>query len=173
MLHVEKIDDDKFIQKKTLAAIVAELTGEFVIPTKCDDIQHQNRMEYDEIIYFGAKADLEKDGKAAALSYVSMIDKYMYNNDRYAAKYIEDPECRLKRQLDPEKEFIVIYNGSNKLPKIIEIDKDEFSIQSLFYDMTLHAVYGTPKWGPRAKILLFDLKISSLVYMIPEKMDGK
>ena len=103
-----------------------------------------------------------------------MIERYnTYNNDRYAVKYNEDPECRAKVSLDPKKEFIVIYNGSNKLPKIIEIDKDEFSIQSLFYDMTLHAVYGTPKWGPRAKILLFDLKISSLVYMIPEKMDGK
>ena len=67
-LQIGSIEDDQSLQKKSIAAIVAELTGEFVIQTECEDIQHQNRVNYDEVIYFGAKANLEKDGKAAALS---------------------------------------------------------------------------------------------------------
>lgn len=142
---------------KDIVTIVAELTGEFVVPVKCDEIQSQYRTNYNEIIYFGAKADLEKDGKAAALSHVSMIDKYEYDNERYAVMYIEDPECRVKRQFDPDVEYIVIYNGVNKSPRVIEVGKDEFDTFSLIYHMTLDAVYGTPKWGTRAKNCLFDL----------------
>lgn len=40
------------------AEMVRELTGDWFLQVNCDEIQGKNRDYYDELVYFGAKADL-------------------------------------------------------------------------------------------------------------------
>ena len=66
-----------------------------------------------------------------------------------------------------------MYNGWNSLPYILELGKDEFDTSSLLFDMTIHAVNGTPKWGSRAKAAIFDFYQNGLIYMMPDMMTGE
>ena len=56
-----------------------ELTGDWVNYIPCDAIQAKERWFYDEVVYFGAGADLDVDGKAEVVNRVSMADRYNYD----------------------------------------------------------------------------------------------
>ena len=99
-----------------------------------------------------------------------MNDKYTYNIDRYGVFYNNDPDCREKRSLDKDKEYIVIYNGENAMPYILEVGVDEFDTYSLTFESTVRSVYGTPKWGLRARSAIFDFGQNGLIFMMPEAM---
>lgn len=61
------------------AKIVNELTGNWVAEIKCEEVQGEGRHYYDELVYFGAKADLLEGGSMDFLNTVSMIDRYTHD----------------------------------------------------------------------------------------------
>jgi|Transcript_10855 hypothetical protein len=97
-----------------------------------------------------------------------MLDRFKYDEQRVNFFYNSDPECRRLRDLDPEKGYIVIYNGENSIPFILELGKDEISLRRLIFEVTVSVVRGTPRWGQRGHSAVFDHFMSALIYMIPE-----
>jgi len=157
--------------EQMMAMIVRELSGDWVHPIKCDEIQGQNRWFYDEIVYFGAQEDLAKGGPVDFFAKASMVDRFNFDEQRVGFFYVEDPECRRLRDLDPEKSFIVIYNGENSIPFILEIGKDEVDLARLIFEINTGIVKGTPRWGQRANTAVFTHYVNGLIYMIPEMME--
>ena len=47
---------------------------------------------------------------------------------------------------------------------------DEFDTSSLSFESTVRSVYGTPKWGLRARSAIFDFYQNGLIFMVPEAM---
>lgn len=150
------------------ATIVKELTGDWVTEISCSEIQGQNRWYYDEVIFFGDADDLKTDGVADLMNAVSMADRFNFDESRMGYYYNTDPKCREERSLEADKKYIVIYNGENSVPYILEFGKDHIDLQRLFYEVTIGAVKGTPRWGQRAHSAVFDFFSNALIYMIPE-----
>jgi len=76
-----------------------------------------------------------------------MVDRYNFDEQRVGFFYNADPECRKARDLDPKKKYIVIFNGENSIPSILEFGKDNIDLNRLFYEVTVGSVKGTPRWG--------------------------
>ena len=129
------------------AEIVRELTGDWVHPIKCDDIQGENRWYFDEVVYLGAKKDFAEDGPLSFLNTASMVDRYSYDEQRVGFFYNEDKECRRLRDLDVDKNYIVFYNGENSIPFLLEPTNDEVTLPRLIYELAVGVVKGTPRWG--------------------------
>ena len=62
---------DKADNARMFASIVMELTGNWVIPIRCQDIQGQKRDYFDEVVFYGDKSDLEEGGVAYDLNFVA------------------------------------------------------------------------------------------------------
>ena len=167
-IHFSPVGDADNESENMLALVVKELTGDWTIEISCEQIQSSGRHNYDEVVYFGDAADLEEGGKAWPLVEASMVDRYQYDEQRYAFRYETSKECRKERSLDEDKNYVVFYNGPNALPFVLEFEKDDISISSLQYELTIRAVNGTPKWGSRANSALFDFYKTGLIYMLPE-----
>ena len=128
--------------------MIRELTGEFIHFIECDNIQSDNRYFYDEIVFFGDEADLEAGGIGDNIETLSMIDRYSFAEQRIQFYYNDDPACREKNQLDPEKKFIVSFNGHNSVPSAWEYTtNDPIDMEQLIFMATVGVVKGTPKWG--------------------------
>ena len=76
-----------------------------------------------------------------------MYDRYSFDEQRVGFFYNEDPECRKLRGLEEHKKYIILFNGENSIPIVLEIDKDEVSLSLLIREVTLGVVKGTPRWG--------------------------
>jgi len=70
-IHFDTVSEAETENTENLSEIVKELTGDWTMEIKCDEIQSNSRANYDEIVYFGKKEDLEKDGKAFAMTEIS------------------------------------------------------------------------------------------------------
>ena len=98
-----------------------------------------------------------------------MIDRYSFAEQRIQFYYNDDPACREKNQLDPEKKFIVSFNGHNSVPSAWEYTtNDPIDMEQLIFMATVGVVKGTPKWGQRAHAAIFDLMQNGIVFMMPE-----
>ena len=75
-INFGKIDEEKSENEKVLAMIVKLLTGDWIDQIACDDIQSQERHNYDQIVYFGGAEDLLPEGKSYQLNEVSMSEKF-------------------------------------------------------------------------------------------------
>jgi len=78
MLNLEKVFEEKEKNEELLANIVRELSGDWITEIECSKIQADKRQFYDEVIYFGPKKDLEKEGTAELLNTLSMVDRYNF-----------------------------------------------------------------------------------------------
>lgn len=67
--------------------------------------------------------------------------------------------------------YIVIYNGENSIPIILEFGKDEIDLHRVFYEVTVGTVKGTPRWGQRANSAIFDFYENGLIYMMPKMLE--
>ena len=110
--------------ERDMAEMVKELTGDWFEEIKCDDIQSDDRIFYDEVIYFGDAEDLKSEEYGAALESMSMVDRYQYDHHRVGFYYNADPECREISQLDKDKKQIAFYNGENSIPVHLTIGED-------------------------------------------------
>ena len=153
--------------------MVRELTGDWFAPVECDKIQAKKRDFNDELVYYGAKADIEKDGPMELLKSVAMADRYSHDEQKVGFWYVEDPECRKTRDLDVNKNYIGLYNGDNSIPTIFEVVKDEVDIQEILMELNVAIVKGTPRWGQRGMSAIFEYQQSALIYMIPEHVDNR
>ena len=61
-LHYEEMYETKAEDEAHLALIIKELTGDFVEPMACADIQAEMRHHYDEVVYMGPKKEIEEGG---------------------------------------------------------------------------------------------------------------
>jgi len=105
------------------------LTGEFIHFIECDDIQSEDRLFYDEIVFFGDEADLDEGGIADNIETVSMIERYSFAEGRIQFFYNDDPACREANQLDPDTKWIVSYNGHNSIPTAWEYTDEPYDVQ--------------------------------------------
>lgn len=139
---------------------------------ECYNIQNWERQYVDEIVYFGKAEDLEKGGKMYPLALTSMAERYKFHEGRYAYYYNDEPGCREHRELDPEKEYIVFFNGENIAPFAMDVekDKDKITLDNLLYETTNRATHGEAKWGARANSAIFDYNKNVFLYMHEEKM---
>ena len=94
MIGFDKAFDDKEKNEELLANIVRELSGDWITEIECSKIQADKRQFYDEVIYFGPKKDIEKEGTAELLNTLSMVDRYNFTEQRVGFYYNEDPKCR-------------------------------------------------------------------------------
>lgn len=119
---VSKEDAAEGENAQMFANYVALFTGDHINPIKCEDIQQEKRRFYDEFVYFGPKEDLYDNGKFNFVTDVAIIDKFNFDEQMVGFYYNEDPQCRVDRELDADKSYIVTYNGYNSVPHIIEED---------------------------------------------------
>ena len=171
LVHYSKISEDPKVNEETFALIVRELTGEWILPVKCEMIQNEKRFFYDEVVYFGPVDELKEGGRAHKLNEASMVDKFKFDLQRNGFFYNEDPECRKARDLEEDKSYIVWYNGENSIPYIIEIGEEPIEVHRILYETTIRTVLGSPMWGQRANSALFDFYQNGLVYMMPEMIE--
>ena len=67
--------------------------------------------------------------------------------------------------------YIVIYNGENSIPNILEFGKDNIDLHTVFFEVTVGVVKGTPRWGQRANSAIFDFLENGLIYMMPKMLE--
>ena len=60
--------ENKEKNEQMFAAIIKELTGDWVTGVDCRAIQGQNRWHYDEVVFFGDAEDLQEGGIASMLN---------------------------------------------------------------------------------------------------------
>jgi len=77
--EVSKDETPAFKDAEMLAMMVRDLTGDWFVEIKCDDIYDKNRRYHDQIIYFGPKQDLEEGGGATLMNQLSMMDRYNFD----------------------------------------------------------------------------------------------
>lgn len=99
-----------------------------------------------------------------------MADRFNFDEGRIGFHYNADPQCREDRGLERDKKYIVIYNGENSIPYILEFEKDHIDLRRLMYEVTVWGVKGTPRWGQRAHSAVFDFFSNALIFMIPDAM---
>lgn len=58
LVHFRKINEAAEVNAEMFAAIVRELTGEWVSQIECEKIQSERRFYYDEVVYFGDRKEL-------------------------------------------------------------------------------------------------------------------
>ena len=171
MIHFAKVGSkEKDDYEMIMAEIVRELTGDWVNTIECSEIQGANRWYFDEAVYFGKKEDLEDGGIADFFSKASMVDRFNFDEQRVGFFYTEDAECRRLRDLDVDKNYIVIYNGENSVPFILELGKDELNLGRMVHEINTGVVKGTPRWGQRAHSAVFNHMVNALIYMVPEPL---
>ena len=171
MIHFGKISDELEDNVSVITTILQELTGDWVLPIACEEIQNQKRWYYDEIVYFGPKEDLEKDGIADIFNTASMIDRYNFDEQRVGFYYNDDPECRELRSLEKDEKYYVFYNGENSVPFILQVGLDKIDLPRLMFETTAGVVKGTPRWGQRANAAIFNHFSNGLIYMMPESIE--
>ena len=76
-----------------------------------------------------------------------MYDRFTFDEQRVGHFYNTDPECRRLRDLDPETNYLIYYNGEGSLPFVLTIGKDNIDINRMIYESTVGAVRGSPRWG--------------------------
>ena len=102
--------------------VVKELSGDWFNEIACEDIQAESRFFFDELVYFGDAADLERGAGFDYLIQASMTDRYNYDHQRVGFYYNTSEECHESHGHDSKKKHIAIFNGDNSLPITIEID---------------------------------------------------
>ena len=163
MIGFERQFEDDKKNEEFFAAIVRELTGDWISDIACDDIHSKNRRTFDEVIYFGPKKDLEKDGTAELLNHMSMLDRYSFSEQRVAFYVNEDPECREEFQLEKKGRYIVFLNGEAE-PNVLTVDKDFINLRQLMFTLNTSVVKGTPRWGQRAYSSMMDFNQNAVIY---------
>ena len=122
-----KEDAEEGENARMFANYVALFTGDHINPIKCEDIQQEKRRFYDEFVYFGPKEDLLDGGKYNFITDVAIIDKFSFDEQMTGFWYNEDPQCRLDRELDGDKSYLVGFNGYNSVPHIIEEGQEQLN----------------------------------------------
>ena len=169
LLHFGKVSEEASKNHETFAAIVRELTGDWVNPMSCDKIQSPDRFYYDEVVYFGSLSELEEGGKVDGMNKASMIDRYQFDEGRVGFFHNEDEKCRKERNLQEDKSYIAWFNGENSVPYILEVE-DGIDAHRIMFETNVRAVNGTPKWGSRANSAIFDFYKNGLIYMMEEML---
>lgn len=155
--------------EESLAKIVRQYTGDWFTVVKCNQIQHEKRRNFDEVVYFGPKADLEKGGDAALLRQLSIIDRYNFDEQFVSFLVNEDPSCRTKFQLNDENRHILFLNGENTKTVAMTIGYTKnLSLQLLTSTLNIQMVKGSPRWGQRAYSSIFDFKQNAIIYMMDD-----
>ena len=93
------------------SSIVADLTGDWLFSAKCDDLQADNRRSFDEVVYFGDKADVQRDGVAFDFTRLAIADRYNFQESRAQFLFVDDPECGAEFGLEAGKKHILFLNG--------------------------------------------------------------
>ena len=152
---------------ENIALAVRELTGDWVNTISCEDILAPERYHYDQIVYFGQPSDLEEGGKAFNLNWASMMDRYTFDEQRVGFFYNSDKECKEKKGLDKDKDFVVYFNGEYAIPYVIEASDEGLNKDRLLYETTVRVVNGSPRWSSRANSAMYDFYANGLIYMYP------
>ena len=79
------------------------------------------------------------------------MDRYTFDEQRVGFFYSSDKECKEKKGLDKDRDFIVYYNGEYSIPYVIEVNDDGLDKNRLLYETTVRVVNGSPRWSSRAK----------------------
>ena len=93
-LHYEMLHETKAEEEAYFALIIKELTGDFVVPIECDEIQADMRHHYDEVVFMGPKKEIEEHGSLELFNQLAMVDRYNFDDHRAGFYYVEDPACR-------------------------------------------------------------------------------
>ncbi len=149
--------------EQEFADIVLQYTGDWVTEISCEDIQADDRILYDEVIFFGDKESL-KGASGWNLEMLSMMDRYNYHQQPAGFFYNTDPECRQEIGLDASKEFISMFNGYNALPTHLLAD-ETLDLGTLNYRLQTSINKGTPRWSQRSYASVFEFMTNGLVFM--------
>ena len=95
---------------------------------ECDYIQSEDSPWIDEVVYYGPKEDLQEGAIAEGVRILAIKELFRYEDSIDMAMYSfnDEPECRTSKGLDPDKKYIVIYNGDFLQPKIFEYGKADW-----------------------------------------------
>ena len=102
-VHFAYQHESKEDAERDLAEIVKELSGDWFEEIQCDAIGADDRIYYDEVVYFGDGADLENDEYGKLLQSMSMVDRYQYDQHRVGFFWNSDPACREANELDKDQ----------------------------------------------------------------------
>ena len=119
MISFAKLVEKKEENEQILATIVRELSGDWITWIECEAIQNEDRIFYDQVVYFGEGSDLQEGGKAEVLNRVSMADRYNFDEQRLGFYWNSDPDCRRDRRLNEDSNYIVFFNGENSIPLVL------------------------------------------------------
>ena len=167
-LHYEEMYETKAEDEAHLALIIKELTGDFVEPINCSDIQAEMRHHYDEVVYMGPKKEIEEGGSLALFEELAKVDRYNFDDQRAGFYYVEDSACRTEHDLDDDKNYIVFFNGENSIWNHIEVTPDSVNFEQLMFTLNTSIVKGTARWSQRSYSALFDFLMTGIVYLMPE-----
>ena len=78
-----------------MAAIIFDMSGNWIEPLMCDDIMAAERKAQMQVVYFGSIESLADgpNGHMAFLKSASMIDRYEFFRDKPTFHVVEDPAC--------------------------------------------------------------------------------
>ena len=77
-----------------LALMIRSLTGDWYPEMTCDELQAEDRLFYDELIYLGEADDLVEGSFADTMNWVAMNEKYTVTSNQAGFGYVTDPACR-------------------------------------------------------------------------------
>ena len=81
-----------------------------------------------------------------------------------------DPDCRLKYDLSPQKNYVGIFIAGTKEPYFIEMDED-VTAQMLDRVLTDQIVRARPSWGTRSGHAIANFDRYGIVFFLEEGAD--
>ena len=159
----EQVDQEMQIIEK-----LKPLTGDFMNPIQCSDIEDESNPRRNEVIYFGPKADLALEGSAEVALHLAISEVYHYDDpvDRTWFGWNDEPGCR--KGLDSDKNRIGIFNGKGLEPRFYEQGSDQWpDIDQLQKENTHRIVLAEAAWTPRAYNAIALFNLPCLITFVP------
>ena len=144
------------------------LTGDFLNPIQCSDIEDESNPRRNEVIYFGPNADLALEGSAEVALHLAISEVYHYDDpvDRTWFGWNNEAGCR--KGLDSDKNRIGIFNGKGLEPRFYEQGSDQWpDIDQLQKENTHRIVLAEAAWTPRAYNAIALFGLPCLITFVP------
>ena len=100
------------------------------------------------MIYFGPAEDVTVEGnKGHNLKFISIYEKYEFDEEHIGFFYNNETECANKYGLDEDKQYVVIFNDNNTAPYIQEVPEQGLDPVKLLNETIVRSAIRTASWN--------------------------
>lgn len=137
------------------------------MPLTCDEIQEKIEADDKFLVLYASTVEID-DGDMKHIFKIALQDRFNHFDERIQFYFNADRNCAKQRNFDPDNPAIAIYHKSGVRPSFLQSPQDDDKMMSkllLGYWILVSIVEVEQKWSLRASNIIFELRMTALVYM--------